>query len=127
VDPSGKSLFSLIPKAGNLIIKGIGKAYKWFANLFKKPIVFTPAQESRLKTIKEIIHNIEVRKSLSGEVLDAGHIEKLKNHRRGLEKAVNALRNSLRNPNMDSRVKEAIEESIKNAEDVLRRINELLK
>jgi len=116
---------------GKVIVQGIvwsgRKIYSWFKSLFIKSLNFTPAQEARLKTIKEIIHNLEVRKSLTGEILDTGHIIKLENNRKGLIKAINALKNSLKNPNLGSREREIIEEVIQKAEEVINRIDELLK
>jgi len=103
------------------------KTYNWFKNIFTKQALFTPAQEARLKKIKEIIHNIEIRKSLSGEILDAGHIAKLKNHKIGLQKAMQALKNSLKNPNLGTKEREIIEQSVERAEEVIRAIDDLLK
>ena len=128
MDEEGKFGLDTIIKYGPRAVVWVGKkTYNWFKNIFTKQALFTPAQEARLKKIKEIIHNIEVGKSLSGEILDAGHIAKLENHKIGLQKAMQALKNSLKNPNLGTKEREIIEQSVERAEEVIKAIDDLLK
>ncbi|HAA32457.1 MAG TPA: hypothetical protein DDW76_10420 [Cyanobacteria bacterium UBA11369] len=71
-------------------------------------------------------HNWEVRRTLSGENLDPGHIEKIKNGIAGLEKAKNGLQNSLKNPNLDPVTRAAIQSRIDIATQLIDRANQLL-
>ena len=70
---------------------------------------------------------LKVRKNLSGDILDAGHIEKLLNAKKGLERERNSLVNSLKNPKLNEIQKNTMEKYINDARDIVERINELTK
>jgi hypothetical protein len=86
----------------------------------------TRAHAKNIDKINEIFHNVTVRRSLSGDILDSGHIEKLYNHRRGLIRAVNGLKGSLNNPKLSWRVRRLLKKKISLGESMIRRIDELL-
>jgi len=88
---------------------------------------FTPAQTKSINKIKEIDHMLNSRNNLSGDMLDEGHIEKLLNAQKGLEREVSSLTNSLRNPNLSDSQRNTINSSINTARTMLRRINELTR
>jgi hypothetical protein len=83
-------------------------------------------QAARINTIKEIAHNWKVRNTLSGDVLDAGHIEKIQNGIRGLERSVAVLRNGLNRPGLNRATRKALEEAIEEAETLINAAKEVL-
>ncbi|MCP2727756.1 hypothetical protein [Limnofasciculus baicalensis] len=87
---------------------------------------FTPAQKARIDTIDEIEHNWERRYTLSGDNLDPGHIIKIQDAIRGLQKARDALQASLKNPHLDPVARAAIQSRIDTANRLINRANELL-
>lgn len=87
---------------------------------------FTPAQEARIRTIDEIAHNWQTRNTLSSDRLDEGHIIKIENGIKALEKARNALQNSLNNPNLNTITRTAIQARIDAANQLINRANYLL-
>ncbi|MGG7074641.1 polymorphic toxin type 28 domain-containing protein, partial [Campylobacter sp. 9BO] len=87
----------------------------------------TTSQLKSINKISEISHMLKVRKNLSGEILDNGHIEKLLNAKRGLEREIKSLANSLNNPNLDKSNKSIMQKSINEAKKIIERIDELTK
>ena len=87
----------------------------------------TASQLKSINKISEINHMLKVRKNLSGDILDAGHIEKLLNAKKGLEREINSLVNSLKNPKLNEIQKNTMEKYINDARDIVERINELTK
>jgi len=111
--------FIPVERAGSLLMKSI-----WTE---KSAVTLTRSQQKYFNKIDEIQHNVDVRKSLTGDNLDDGHIIKLTNHRIGLNKSINGLKNSLKNPNLDSATKTAINNKITQAQNMVNRIDELLE
>ena len=87
----------------------------------------TASQLKSINKISEINHMLKVRKNLSGDILDTGHIEKLLNAKKGLEREINSLVNSLKNPKLNEIQKNTMEKYINDARDIVERINELTK
>jgi hypothetical protein len=87
---------------------------------------FTPAQQSRINKIDEIAHNWAARKTLSGEILDAPHRNKIREGVQGLRKAREALQNTLKNPNLDPVTKVAIQSRINTATQLIERAEQLI-
>ncbi len=76
---------------------------------------YTAAQASRIRSINEIHHNWTTHKTLSGEILDANHVLKIREGTQGLIKHRQALLNSLKNPNLDAATRQGILEAIEKA------------
>lgn len=89
-------------------------------------VQFFPSQAARIKTIDQIAHNWKVRKTLSGELLDQGHVTKIEEGINALEKAKTALQHSLRNPKLNQATRKAIQSNIDNANNLIIRAKELL-
>ena len=111
----------------------ISKALKNLPNMVKnlkasKSLVeLSRAQTKRITKIQEIAHNWNVRNTLSGELLDSGHITKIQDGIEGLTKHSQALQNSLNNPNLNSATRKAIQEAIDSANDLINKGNSLIK
>jgi RHS repeat-associated protein len=86
---------------------------------FNGSVELSRSQAARIQTIKEIAHSWKVRNNLSGDMLDAGHIEKLKNGITGLERSIASLQKSLNNPNLNRATKTAINQAIEEAETLI--------
>ena len=89
--------------------------------------IFTNSQAKSIRKIKEITHMLESHKNLSGDILDAGHITKLKNAKAGLDREIPSLERSLNNPKLSNEQKTIIKSSINKAISVRDRINELIE
>lgn len=59
--------------------------------------------------------------------MDAGHIEKLLNAKKGLEREINSLLNSLKNPKLSNNQKNNMQNYINKAIKILEKIDELTK
>jgi len=86
----------------------------------------TKSQLSRIRHIEEIAHNWNVRKTLSGELLDPGHIKKIKEGVGGLQKHSQSLQNSLNNPNINAATREVIQKAIDTATGLINRAKSLV-
>ncbi|SHL17811.1 RHS repeat-associated core domain-containing protein [Desulfatibacillum alkenivorans DSM 16219] len=111
-------------KAKKGFLKGLLSKIK---GIFSKGVKLTDAQAKRMKKIQEINHNFTVRKTLSGEMLDANHAKKISQAIDGLTKHKNALENSLKNPNLNSATRKAIQDSIDTANDIIGRGRSLIQ
>ncbi|MDR1180350.1 MAG: hypothetical protein LBL13_00005, partial [Bacteroidales bacterium] len=87
----------------------------------------TASQAKSVNKIQEIEHMLTSRNNLSGELLDGGHITKLQNARTGLEREVQSLQNSLKNPNLTNEQRVTLQNSINKAQSVISKINELIQ
>ena len=96
-------------------------------NAAKNVINLSRSQLGRISKIKEIAHNWEVRKTLSGEILDSGHITKIKEGIVGLIKHRRSLQNSLNNSKLNSATRNAIQGSIDTATDLIERGKKLIE
>jgi RHS repeat-associated protein len=86
----------------------------------------TPAQRARIKNIENILrdhakpHDFEgVRQELSGVDTGYDHITEMQDSMRGLENNIKSIENSLKNPNLDSNVRQSLEKTRKNAQDTV--------
>ena len=85
------------------------------------------SQERAINNIDEKIHNLEVRDTLSGDLLDETHIKKLTEYNAGLDRDIASLENSLKNPNLSTDVRDAIQDKVNIANAIQNRIKSLLK
>lgn len=95
--------------------------------------VLTSAQKARMKTIKNIIHRNARKhdfegaaKELKGIQTGFDHIKEMKQSVVGLTKSLKALRDSLKNPNLDSAARNAIQNSVNNGQRALDKMIETL-
>jgi len=87
----------------------------------------TSSQLSNVKTISEISHNLRVRNTLSGTILDPGHIEKIKNNIQGLRKALTSIEGSLQNRNLTQEARDILITAQEEAISLIQRGTELLE
>jgi RHS repeat-associated protein len=88
--------------------------------------LLTMAQRARFDKIGEIAHNWSIRQTLSGNLLDPGHVTKIREGLVGLTRSRDALINSLRNPNLNAEVKLLLQQSIDTANDLITRGSSLI-
>lgn len=99
----------------------------------------TPAQTSRVSRIENAIkdhakpHDFEgVFKELKGEVVTGpdskiyNHVLEMKETKVGLEKSSEALKESLRNSNLDKEVREYLEYQVSRADEVIKKMTDAL-
>uniref|UniRef100_UPI0033656A7E hypothetical protein n=1 Tax=Candidatus Albibeggiatoa sp. nov. BB20 TaxID=3162723 RepID=UPI0033656A7E len=86
----------------------------------------TKAQQAAVKKINEIEHMLRTHNNLSGDLLDDGHINKLKDSRVGIGKSIRSIMNSLRNPNLNSEARAILEQQLRIAQRIWDRIDEIL-
>ena len=89
--------------------------------------VLTSSQLSNVTTVAEISHNLTVRKTLSGTVMDQGHIEKIKNNVVGLQKALVSIQGSLQNKNLSQEARTILLTAQDEATKLIQRGTELLE
>nr|WP_275450407.1 RHS repeat-associated core domain-containing protein [Treponema pedis] len=86
----------------------------------------TSAQLSSVKKVAEISHALKTHKNLTGELLDPGHITKLKNSMVGLQKSLISIQNSLKNPNLTQEARNVLKMAENEATSIINRIGELI-
>ena len=95
--------------------------------------LLTAAQSSRVKTISNVIkenakpHDFAgVKKELKGIKGRYDHITEMKQSVRALDKAINGLKGSLKNPNLNNRARKKMEAAVKKGTNVRDKMNKTL-
>jgi len=88
-------------------------------NKIANKVNLTRGQRARINTIKEISHNWEARKTISGNLLDAGHVQKIKEGLSGLGKARDALYKSAGNPKLSKMQREVLSGYVNHADSLI--------
>jgi len=114
-------LFVLIKSSSKAVVKMVSKLF--VKKVARSAVNLSRAQANRLKSIYEIAHNWKVRKTLSGENI---HIQKIQEGIQGLANHRDALIKSLDNPTLNDATREAIQQGINTANELITKATKLL-